>query len=204
MAPEWIRTLLFPYNSIASLVVAIALSLAFFAWTSESSDWEDFTVAIPLALEEGYTGQQLETPSIKTDDNLIQCYAPATGRLLDIVKPASQADVDTAIAKSTEAQKEWARTSFKQRRKVLRTLLRYILQNQDLIARAACLDSGKTKVDASFGEILVTVEKINWLLKNGEGALRPKTRGVSFLMMYKRAEVRYEPMGVVAACVSWK
>lgn len=82
--------------------------------------------------------------------------------------------------------------------------MRWILKNQDSIARAACLDSGKTKVDASLGEILTTVEKINWLLKHGEKALLPETRPVPFLMMYKRAEVRYEPLGVVAACVSWK
>lgn len=142
-------------------------------------------------------------PSIKADNGHIQCYSPATGRLLEVQKPASAHDIDTAIEKAAEAQKEWARTTFKQRRKVLRTLMRYILKNQDLIARAACLDSGKTKVDASLGEILVTVEKINWLLKSGEPALRPETRGVPFLMMYKKAEVRYEPLGVVAACVSW-
>jgi len=70
--------------------------------------------------------------------------------------------------------------------------------------RAACLDSGKTKVDASFGEILVTVEKIKWVLRHGEKALRTQKRPVSLLMAYKQAEVRYEAMGVVAACVSWK
>ena len=70
--------------------------------------------------------------------------------------------------------------------------------------RAACLDSGKTKVDASFGEILPTVEKIKWLLKNGETALKTERRPVPLMLLYKKAEVIYEPMGLVAACVSWK
>ncbi|EPS36906.1 hypothetical protein H072_9509 [Dactylellina haptotyla CBS 200.50] len=202
-ALEQVQSFLFSSTSIVSLALAAVSIIVFFIWTSEGSDWEEFTVAIPTALEEGYSGKQLQNPSLRTNDGYIQCYSPATGRLLDNIKPASQQDVDAAIAKSTEAQKEWARTTFKQRRKVLRTLMQYILKNQDLIARAACLDSGKTKVDASLGEILVTVEKINWLLINGEKSLQPETRGVPFLMMYKRAEVRYEPMGVVAACVSW-
>lgn len=78
-----------------------------------------------------------------------------------------------------------------------------MLKNQDTIATAACLDSGKTKVDASFGEILVTAEKLKWTILHGEKALKPSRRPTNFLMMYKSNEVRYEPLGVVAACVSW-
>jgi acyl-CoA reductase-like NAD-dependent aldehyde dehydrogenase len=82
--------------------------------------------------------------------------------------------------------------------------IRYILDNQETIARAACLDSGKTKLDACLGEILVTVEKLQWTIDHGERALRPERRPTNFLLMYKYNEVRWEPMGVVAACVSWK
>lgn len=81
---------------------------------------------------------------------------------------------------------------------------RYILENQEIIATAACLDSGKTKIDASFGEILVTVEKLRWMVLHGERVLAPEKRPTNFLMAYKVNEVRWEPLGVVAACVSWK
>ena len=59
-------------------------------------------------------------------------------------------------------------------------------------------------VDAAFGEILVTAEKLKWTIKHGEKALRPSRRPTNLLMMYKKNEVRYEPLGVVAACISWK
>lgn len=81
---------------------------------------------------------------------------------------------------------------------------RFILDNQETIAHVACLDSGKTKIDAILGEILVTVEKLKWTIKHGEKALRPARRPTNFLMKYKVNEVRWEPLGVVAACVSWK
>ena len=81
---------------------------------------------------------------------------------------------------------------------------RYILGHQDSIATVACLDSGKTKIDASLGEILVTVEKLKWTIQHGEKALQPERRPTNLLMMYKQNEVRWEPLGVVAACVSWK
>ena len=79
-----------------------------------------------------------------------------------------------------------------------------MLENQETIARVACLDSGKTMVDASFGEILVTAEKLKWTIDHGEEALKPEKRPTNLLMMYKKNEVIWQPLGVVAACVSWK
>lgn len=67
------------------------------------------------------------------------------------------------------------------------------------------MDSGKTRIDAALGEILVTVDKLQWAMRHGEAALRPDRRKVkNLLMCYKKAEVRYEPLGVLVACVSWK
>jgi len=66
------------------------------------------------------------------------------------------------------------------------------------------LDSGKTGVDASFGEILVTADKLAWTIKHGEALLKPEARPTNLLMCYKKNEVRWEPLGVVAAAVSWK
>lgn len=82
-------------------------------------------------------------------------------------------------------------------------LSRYVLDHQDEIVTACCLDSGKTKVDACFGEILVTAEKLKWTIDHGENALKPEQRPTNFLMMYKKNLVTYEPLGVVSACVSW-
>lgn len=58
-------------------------------------------------------------------------------------------------------------------------------------------------IDASLGEILTTVEKLKWTIQHGEPALRPSRRPTNFLMLYKHNEVHYEPLGVVAALVSW-
>jgi acyl-CoA reductase-like NAD-dependent aldehyde dehydrogenase len=82
-------------------------------------------------------------------------------------------------------------------------MLQYVLDNQAEICRVACLDSGKTMVDAELGEIMVTTEKLRWTIKNGERALAPSRRPTNLLMMYKRNTVHYEPLGVVAALVSW-
>ncbi|KAI9786457.1 MAG: Meiotic Sister-Chromatid recombination aldehyde dehydrogenase [Geoglossum umbratile] len=172
----------YPPAATALAVLLVTLSTAFWLWPREDEG------AVP------YTAP---------GSNLIQCYCPANGKLLGVVNPASPAAIDRSIAKAQEAQVEWAKTSFAQRRRVLQTLLRYILDNQSSISTAACLDSGKTRIDSSFGEILVTVEKLKWTILHGEKALRSERRPTNLLMCYKVNEVRWEPLGVVAACVSW-
>ncbi|KAL2016297.1 hypothetical protein VTK56DRAFT_3896 [Thermocarpiscus australiensis] len=146
----------------------------------------------------------LEQPAIKVSGSTaIQCYAPATGQFLGLVNPSTPNAIDRAVEQAQAAQTKWATTSFRERRAVLRSILQHVLDNQEEICRVACLDSGKTMVDAQLGEILVTVEKLQWTIKHGEKALRPSRRPTNLLMAYKRNTVYYEPLGVVAALVSW-
>ncbi|KAI1300433.1 Aldehyde/histidinol dehydrogenase [Xylaria venustula] len=146
----------------------------------------------------------LEDPKIKTSGTTaIQCYAPATGQFLGFVNPSTPAGLDRAIAQAAAAQEKWAKTSFAERRRVLRSMLQHILDNQEQICRVSSLDSGKTMVDAQLGEIMVTAEKLQWTIKHGEKALRPSKRPTNLLLSYKKGTVHYEPLGVVAALVSW-
>ncbi|KAK5132222.1 hypothetical protein LTR08_009282 [Meristemomyces frigidus] len=164
----------------------------------------DFTVPLPEPCKPGWRGEPLDEPTIKVSGStVIQCYAPATGQLLGLVNPVTPNGIDRAIKRAGEAQLQWAGTTFSQRRRVLKTLLKFVLDRQDDITRAACLDSGKTRVDACFGEVLITAEKLKWTIDHGERALAADRRPTNLLMFYKRNEVRYEPLGVVAACVSW-
>lgn len=131
------------------------------------------------------------------------CPADGSGLQRDAIIPADRSDIDTAVFQAASAQKSWAKTSFTKRRQVLKTLLKYILTHQDDIVKACSLDSGKTKIDACFGEILVTAEKLQWTIKHGQNALAPSRRPTNLLMCYKSNTVYYESLGVVAACVSW-
>ncbi|PFH59442.1 hypothetical protein XA68_12319 [Ophiocordyceps unilateralis] len=161
----------------------------------------DYSVPAPLPPSPERT---VERSSVRLPGSTaVQCYAPATGRFLGLVNPASAAAVDRAVAAAAKAQLEWAKTTMAQRKAVLRTLLRHVLDNAAAIGQVAALDSGKTLADAHLGELLVTVERIRWTLVHGEQALRTETRPTSPLMLHKRNSVRYEPLGVVAALVSW-
>ena len=181
--------------AIASILVVRALS------TALPSRPTRYTVPPPKIPSPATT---VEHATIKVPgSSAVHCYAPATGQFLGLVNASSTGAIDRSVAAAAAAQPRWAETSFAQRKAVLRTLMKHVMDHAEDICRVAGLDSGKTLVDAQLGEILVTVEKIMWTLKHGERALRTERRPTNLLMAYKRNTVRYEPMGVVAALVSW-
>ena len=54
-------------------------------------------------------------------------YCPADGRVLgNGIKPATVDDVNEAVRAAGAAQREWAKSTFAERRQVLRTLLKYV------------------------------------------------------------------------------
>lgn len=165
---------------------------------------------IPAEAKPHWKGKRLYPPNIgvrvSDEPSKIQSYCPATGQYLGTFNCTSRDEMDAKIAKARAAQKEWRNSSFVVRKQLLKTLNQFILDHQEDIARVACRDSGKTKLDASMGEILVTLEKSSWIVAHGEKALRTLARPgpLSLLMgLMKNAEVRYEPLGVVAAIISW-
>lgn len=163
------------------------------------------TIPAPPQARAGWTGTILPSPSIRdpTDPDKIVCYDPATAYHIASVPADTRATIAAKIAKAKAAQATWVSSSFAQRRKVLRTMQKWVVRDAEIIARVASRDTGKTAVDAAFGELLTTCSKLAWTIDNGERILAPETRANNLLLMHKVCEVRHEPMGVVAACVSW-
>ncbi|UZP37523.1 hypothetical protein NXS19_005339 [Fusarium pseudograminearum] len=185
----------------ATLILRITNAIAAASVSAATSRPRKYTVPSPKVPEPHTT---VDITSVKVSgSSAVQCYAPATGQFLGNVNPSTPAAIDRAVSAAATAQKTWAETTFDQRRAVLSSLLQHVLDNAEEIVKIACLDSGKTMVDAQLGEILVTAEKLKWTLSHGEQALRPSRRPTNFLMMYKRNTVHYEPLGIVAALVSW-
>ncbi|OTB01822.1 hypothetical protein M426DRAFT_323180 [Hypoxylon sp. CI-4A] len=208
---EWtdqFRALLqkFPLNDFVSLTYPLIVAVVggLILYYSHTDYWDKpkrYTVPPPKKPDEF---KILDNPAVKVSgSSAIQCYNPATGQFLGFVNPSTPAGIDRAIAQSQAAQEKWANTTFDERRKVLRSMLQYVLDNQEQICQVSSMDSGKTMVDAQLGEIMVTAEKLQWTIKHGEKALRPSRRPTNLLMSYKKNTVHYEPLGVVAALVSW-
>jgi acyl-CoA reductase-like NAD-dependent aldehyde dehydrogenase len=192
------------------LVIAISVLFAYRVLSRSTSSQEkpvQFSIPTPEQALPHWKGKRISPVSIfdPNNPNNIQCYCPATGQNLGSVPAAKMPDMDSMIQACNEAQLKWKQTTFVQRRKVLKTILKYVMDHKTEIARIACRDTGKTMLDAGLGEILVTLEKLNWIIKHGEKILSTSRRPGSsnWLLSYKCAEIRYEPLGVIAAMVSW-
>ena len=58
-------------------------------------------------------------------------------------------------------------------------------------------------IDANFGEILPTCEKLRWTIEHGERSLKPEYRAPGMIMAHKLPRVEYLPVGVMGCIVSW-
>lgn len=67
----------------------------------------------------------------------------------------------------------------------------------------ASRDSGKSMLDAVFGEIINTCEKLYWLIGKGEQCLKPEGRSPGIMMFYKAPRLEFIPLGVIGAIVPW-
>jgi acyl-CoA reductase-like NAD-dependent aldehyde dehydrogenase len=165
----------------------------------------DVEMTAAEAEDDGVESQPSKTTSLKDPKRpgYIQCYDPSTKQRLGEVVAMTTKDVHELCVKAAEAQKKWALTSFTERRRVLRTIQKYIVHHVEDICRVCARDSGKPKIDALLGEILTSCEKIRCINANGEIWLRPSYRTTGPMMVHKRAYVEYMPLGVLGVIAPW-
>ncbi|KAI9318753.1 Aldehyde/histidinol dehydrogenase [Dichotomocladium elegans] len=193
-----------PISQWGTLAIGALVSWLVITWLSQPKA-KKFTVPVPPEADPSWKGPVLSNPTIRDPNrpNEIICYDPSTGYHLGNMASPSVADVKAAYERAKRAQEKWKTTSFEERRAVLHSLLDFVLENQEVICRVGCRDTGKTMADASLGEVLTTCAKLRWTIDHGETVLSPEYRDPGLMMMYKHAKIVYQPMGVVAALVSW-
>jgi len=76
----------------------------------------------------------------------ITCYDPSTGVHLDTLPADTEADIIGKIELAKRAQVEWCESSWGDRRRVLRSFLAWLIKEQEVCARVACRDTGKTSM----------------------------------------------------------
>lgn len=136
-----------PSQLLIVFVVLVSLSTTAYIFMryDDGEQPVPFQVPIPEQSKPGWQGEILEHPSIKVrrrsiflirhaefysqvpGSSAIQCYCPANGTLLGRVNPATPDGIDRAIIRAREAQRSWAKTTFSQRRRVLKTMLKYAI-----------------------------------------------------------------------------
>jgi acyl-CoA reductase-like NAD-dependent aldehyde dehydrogenase len=102
------------------------------------------------------TEKSLLTPLSVPGARYITSYDPSTGLHLGTFKADTEDEIAHKIMLAARAQQGqpadynvparpgWRGTTFAQRRKVVRSLKKWLVDNQEVIARVACRDTGKT------------------------------------------------------------
>ncbi len=140
---------------------------------------------------------------LKGETKEVHLFDPSTMDYFGSIPAMGSKEVNAIVAKSRVAQQSWGKSSFAQRKLLMRTMQRAIVENQQTCARVAVRESGKTMLDALIGEVLVTCEKLSWLASSGEQYLVPEDRPTGRMMMMKKVRVEWIPLGVIGAIVPW-
>eukprot|EP00980_Cylindrotheca_fusiformis_P028140 scaffold22583_cov106-Cylindrotheca_fusiformis.AAC.11 len=168
------------------------------------------TLEIEMTLAEssddGVKGDAVKTIELvdKSNPSMLNCFDPSTRQFLGQVKIMTPTEVHEILVKAKKAQEEWSKTTFAERRKVLRTMQKYICDHVEDICRVSSRESGKPMVDAVLGEVTTTCEKIRTICEWGELWLRPSNyRPTGPMMVHKKAWLEYVPLGIIAAIAPW-
>jgi coniferyl-aldehyde dehydrogenase len=92
----------------------------------------------------------------------------------------------------------------KQRQHDLKKLKALLLDNQDALIEAMHKDFGnRSSDDSKIGDILTTVQGLNYTLNHLKKWMKPSKRHLSMLMQPATARVEFQPLGVVGIIVPW-
>ncbi len=113
-------------------------------------------------------------------------------------------DLTDIFVSARLAQKEWAQSTFSERKVYIDKMRDYIVENADTLVDILCKDTGKTKIDALADEVLPCAFACKWYANNAESVLRTRKLKPSIpLLMNKRNAIARMPLGVVGIISPW-
>ncbi|MGV9678337.1 NAD-dependent succinate-semialdehyde dehydrogenase [Nocardia sp. NPDC003482] len=114
---------------------------------------------------------------------------PSTGQVLCRVADAGPEDGLAALAAAAAAQRDWARTSPRERSEILMRAHRRLLEDVDRLALIATLEMGKPLAEAR-GEIAYAAEFFRWFAEEAvrlDGGYMPAPTGGSRFLVTRQA-----------------
>ena len=115
-----------------------------FALQPADPTWESFPIQ-NAHLESHLDTEEVMHPMNVPGRRYITSFDPATGLHIGTYLADNEEEIRRKIERAGAGQDQWRKTNFTQRRRVVRSLLKWLVDNQELCARVACRDSGKTR-----------------------------------------------------------
>lgn len=128
--------------------------------------------------------------------------SPEDGRDLGTFDVATAADVAAALARARAAQPAWAATSVQDRAHLMKRAIEVLLKRQDAFTEVIRGETGRTEVETLFMEVFACCDSMNYYARRAHKVLADQKPGLHLLKM-KRAEVVYQPLGVIGIITPW-
>ena len=124
---------------------------------------------------------------------------PATEEVLGHASKATPADVDRALKSAEKGLKVWKKITPWERSYILRRIADKLREKKDVLAKWMTLENGKPLAEG-VGETNGAADIFEW---NAEETKRIYGQIVESRFADTRIQIKYEPVGVVAALTPW-
>ncbi|MBV9886936.1 MAG: aldehyde dehydrogenase family protein [Acidobacteria bacterium] len=129
---------------------------------------------------------------------------PATGETISWVDATPLDQVASIVARARTAQKSWALRPIADRCDLLKKLREQMFIMRDALADAVVRESGKSRAEALFSDIFVSLDTAAYLAANAEQILATEpVPHHNIAAKAKTGELRHEPLGVIGIISSW-
>jgi len=132
----------------------------------------------------------------------LRLASPASFEPLGEIEVANAADVAGAVERARKLQPEWARTSFRERQRVIERAVRLLVERQDEFLDVIVSETGKPREEAQVTEILAACDALQFYAKRAKRILADRTLPLH-LMKTKKLRISYRPLGVVGIITPW-
>ena len=129
---------------------------------------------------------------------------PATGEVVAHVPDRSPEEVRAMVARARAAQPGWEAIGFAGRAQVMRRMQKWMLDHIEEVINTIQSETGKTYEDAFAAEVSYGAAAFGFWADESEKYLAPeKIKAGSPMLMGRRMELRFRPLGVIGVIGPW-
>lgn len=128
--------------------------------------------------------------------DILKSYNPATGQLLGDVPVATETDINNAVIRAKEAQKQWGRLDVDERITILEKAANELRKESQKIALLLSQEMGKD-FRRSYGEVAGSAGSVTYVANAVKDAIQPVS------CYGGQSVIEYNPIGVCAIISPW-
>jgi acyl-CoA reductase-like NAD-dependent aldehyde dehydrogenase len=130
--------------------------------------------------------------------------SPATRERVGEIVVNRREDVEAAIAKARDAQREWARVPIAERARIVRNTIDVLVEKREQVVETIINETGKTRLEALMMEIVPSCDYLNFWPGRAVKELSDEKRKLhGYLRPVKKLIMHYRPLGVVGVITPW-